>query len=364
MRRLFSPSLDKLSPYVPGEQLDAPGLVKLNTNENPYPPAPAALDAIRAAANEDLRLYPTPDSAALCDTIARHYGLASEQVFVGNGSDEVLAHAFNAFFRQSEPLLFPDLTYSFYPVYCDLYAIEYRQVPLDEHYCIQVADYRQPNGGIIFPNPNAPTGIGLGRAALESLLRDNRDSVVLVDEAYIDFAVASDSDPDRVVSAVDLVDRYDNLLVVQTLSKSRSLAGLRLGYALGSAPLVDALNRVKNCFNSYPVDRLAQHAAQASFSDQAYFEQQCQRIIDNRQQLVEQLQALGFDCLPSQANFVLASHARLPAASIASDLRERQILVRYFNKPRLDNYLRISVGSETQVEQLVAALRDICSVEH
>ncbi len=351
MSQYWSDFVHRLEPYVPGEQPKVDQLIKLNTNENPYPPSPKVAAAVAAAGEIDsLRLYPDPNSTALKSAIADYYGVADGQVFVGNGSDEVLAHAFMAFFQQDKPLLYPDISYSFYPVYCNLYGIEEQRIALADDFTIDLRQYLQPNGGIIFPNPNAPTSMGLPLMEIELLLQNNTDSVVIVDEAYIDFGGES---------AVALVGQYPNLLVVQTFSKSRSLAGSRVGFAIGSAELIEGLVRVKDSFNSYPIDRLAERAAVAAIEDRDYFQQCCQRIMATRQRVTEQLQALGFEVLPSQANFVFAKPSRLPAEQVFQQLRERNILVRYFNKPRINEYLRITIGTEAEMDSLIAALTEI-----
>jgi len=327
-------------------------LVKLNTNENPYPPSPLALEAMRAVVGEGLRLYPDPNSDALRATIAQVHGVGAEQVFVGNGSDEVLAHAFLGLLKQDAPILFPDITYSFYPVYCRLYQIEYRELPLDDGFSIRIDDYlKRPNGGIIFPNPNAPTGRLLPLAEIERLLQGNPDAVVVIDEAYIDFGGES---------AVPLVQRYPQLLVVHTLSKSYSLAGLRVGYAIGQAELIQALTRVKDSFNSYPLDRFAQAGAAASMADRDWFDDCRNKVIASRTRLVAALAELGFSVLPSGANFVFARHPAFAGADLAAALRERGIIVRHFSKPqRIDPFLRITVGTDPQCDELLVALREI-----
>ncbi len=351
MSRYWSKVVAGLTPYVPGEQPKLPNLIKLNTNENPYGPSPRALAALRGEVGDTLRLYPDPNCDALKQSIAAFYQLNPAQVFIGNGSDEVLAHSFLALLKHDEPLLFPDITYSFYPVYCGLYGIEYRQVPLTESLEIRVDDYLQPNGGIIFPNPNAPTGRPLALAEIERLLRANAGSVVVVDEAYVDFGAES---------AVGLIARYPQLLVVHTLSKSRALAGLRVGYALGDAGLIEALNRVKDSFNSYPLGRFAIAGAAAAIDDRAYFEQICAKVIASRARLVSKLAALGMEVLPSAANFVFARHGQHSGAALAASLRERGIIVRHFkNPPRIEPFLRITVGSDAQCDALIAALSDI-----
>jgi len=352
MSKYWSNFVSELDPYTPGEQPAINNLTKLNTNENPYPPSPAVMEAMRAAVNADLRLYPPPNADQLKQTIAGYFQLTPTQVFVGNGSDEVLAHVFNGLFRQAQPILFPDISYSFYPVYCGLYAIDFEKVPLADDFSLDLDDYRRANGGIIFPNPNAPTGCLVGLAAIEELLKANRDSVVVVDEAYIDFAEPG-------ASAVSLIDQYDNLLVVQTLSKSRALAGLRIGYALGSAQLIEGLERIKNSFNSYPLGHVQLAAAVASFNDQEYFEGTRQQVINSRDLLVEQLETLGFNVLPSAANFVFACHADHDGQLLSAALRERNIIIRHFSKPRIDQFLRISVGTPEQNQQLIEALTAI-----
>ncbi len=345
---LFSPVVHGLTPYVPGEQPRMANLVKLNTNENPYPPSPRVVDAITAATRQGLQLYPDPESTALREAIARHHGVQPSQVFVGNGSDEVLAHAFFAFFQQGKPLLMPDVSYSFYAVYCKLYGISAQTVALDAAMQIDVGGYAMPDaGGVVIANPNAPTGCALPLVAVEALLQSQPGCVVLVDEAYVDFGADS---------AIQLVDRYPNLLVVHTLSKSRSLAGLRVGLAVGQRHLVDALERVKNSFNSYPLDRLAQAGAVAAYQDTDYFAQTCRAVIHARERLALQLRSLGFQVLPSSANFVFASHPAHDAPTLAERLREQGILVRHFRLPRIEQYLRISIGTPAQCDALAQAL--------
>lgn len=353
---LFSPVLSHLVPYVPGEQPKLAGLVKLNTNENPYPPSPKVVAAITQAAQQGLQLYPDPESTALRQAIAISLGLNPSEVFLGNGSDEVLAHAFFAFFQQGLPLLMPDISYSFYKVYCQLYGITVEAVPLRDDMRLVVGDYegRDAAGvaGVVIANPNAPTGMGLPLADIERLLLAHPKRVVLVDEAYVDFGGES---------AMALINRYPNLLVVHTLSKSRSLAGLRIGYACGQAPLIEALARVKNSFNSYPLDRLAIAGGVAAFEDHDYFEQTRQAVMSSREGLVLALEDLGFTVLPSQANFVFATHPAHDAARLAAGLRDRGVLVRHFKQARIDTYLRISVGTPAQCDQLISALTEVLS---
>jgi histidinol-phosphate aminotransferase len=349
MSRFWSPVVLMLSPYVPGEQPKQDGIVKLNTNENPFQPSPRVLAAIASAA-ERLRLYPDPRATHLREAIAARYDVAAEQVFVGNGSDEVLAHTFQALLKHEAPLLFPDITYSFYPVYCGLYGIAYEEVPLDAAMRVQIAAYRRPCSAILLPNPNAPTGIGLSRDAVAALLAEHPDQLVVVDEAYVDFGAES---------AVPLVARHDNLLVVQTFSKSRALAGLRVGFAIGQRPLIEALERVKDSFNSYPIDCLAIAGGVAAIEDDAWFQTTRERIIANREVLARGLSELGFEVLPSQANFVFARHPGHTGADLAGKLRQRGVLVRHFRKPRIEDFLRITVGTEEQCGRLIAVLRDL-----
>jgi len=351
MSQFWSDVVASLTPYVPGEQPKLQNLVKLNTNENPYPPSPRVLQAIRGEVGDGLRLYPDPNAERLKAAIANHYQVTPKQVFVGNGSDEVLAHAFQGLLKHDAPLLFPDISYSFYPVYCGLYGIDGRTLPLTDRFEINIDDYLNASecGAIIFPNPNAPTGCLLPPAEIERLLAGKPDVVVVVDEAYIDFGGQT---------AIALVDRYPNLLVVQTLSKSRSLAGLRVGFAVGHADLIEALERVKNSFNSYPLDRLAIAGATAAIEDSAHFEATRSAVIHSREQLVRDMTALGFDVLPSAANFIFARHPEHDAGDLAAALRQRGIIVRHFRQPRIEQYLRITIGSDTQCAALVAALRD------
>ncbi|MFT4121689.1 histidinol-phosphate transaminase [Bradyrhizobium sp.] len=350
MSRFWSDLTHGLKPYVPGEQPRIADLVKLNTNENPLGPSPRAMAAICNEANDALRLYPDPQATALRAALASYHEVRPEQVFVGNGSDEVLAHAFAALLKHDAPLLFPDITYSFYPVYCRLFGIAYETVPLDQAMQIRVADYRRPAGAVIIPNPNAPTGIALSRAEVATLLEDHADAPVVIDEAYVDFGAET---------AIPLVASHRNLLVVQTMSKSRALAGLRVGYAIGDADLIEALTRVKDSFNSYPLGRPAQAGAIASLEDEAYFQQGRTRVIEGRERLDRGLKRLGFDVLPSAANFVFARHPAHEGAVLASALRERAVIVRHFSTPRISDYLRITVGTDEQIDRLLLALSEI-----
>jgi histidinol-phosphate aminotransferase len=352
MSRYWSTLAHELSPYVPGEQPRIPNLIKLNTNESPLAPSPAVLAAIAGEATEALRLYPDPAATALRETLGAYHGLSADQVFVGNGSDEVLAHAFAGLLKQDAPLLFPDITYSFYPVWAQLFGIATQSVPLDDGFRIRIADYRRAAGAIILPNPNAPTGVPLALAEIETLLNDHKDIPVVIDEAYVDFGAET---------AVPLIADHPNLLVVRTFSKSRALAGLRVGYALGHPDLIEALIRVKDSFNSYPLGRPAQAGAIASVQDDAAFRAGLDAIMATRTQMTAGLQALGFEVLPSAANFVFARHRAHDGAALAAALRERAILVRRFNGPRIADHLRITVGTEAQTEALLAALAEILS---
>lgn len=350
MSKYWSPVVSTLHPYVAGEQPKIDNLIKLNTNENPYGPSPRALAAIAAEAGDRLRLYPDPASTRLRTAIARCYGVAIDEVFVGNGSDEVLAHAFQALLKHDRPLLYPDITYSFYPVYCLLYGIEAVAVPLDEAFRVRPSDYDRPAGAIILPNPNAPTGIGLTLAEIEALVSAHSEIPVVIDEAYIDFGGES---------AIPLVKKYPNLLVIHTLSKSRSLAGLRVGYAIGQRPLIDALERVKDSFNSYPLDRLAEAGAAAAVEDTEWFDTTRQRVMASRERVSGGLRQRGFEVLPSQSNFVFARHPGLGGADFAKALRDRAILVRHFAKPRIADFLRISIGTEEECDRLIEAIDEI-----
>jgi histidinol-phosphate aminotransferase len=347
MSKYWSDAIQRLTPYVPGEQPKESGITKLNTNENPYPPSPKAAAVINNFSTERLRLYSDPDCTQLKDALADHFAVDRSNVFVGNGSDEVLAHTFAAFFRHEHPLLMPDFSYSFYPVYCDLFAIEAKKIPLHDEFVLNLDDYDQPNGGIIFANPNAPTSRAIELGEIEALLKRNRDSVVVVDEAYVDFGASS---------AVELTKAYDNLLVIQTFSKSRSLAGMRVGFAIGHQDLITGLEMVKNSFNSYPLDMLAIESAVAAVEDVTYFNETTQKIIDTREWTLQQLAELGFVSLPSKTNFLFTQHRFLEAAELMGYLRSKKILVRYFSKPGIDNYLRITIGTPEEMQLLITTL--------
>lgn len=353
MSRYWSDVVQQLVPYVPGEQPTLARPVKLNTNENPYPPSPRVVEAIAGElgeAGETLRRYPDPLARKLRETVAAHHRLKPEQVFAGNGSDEVLAHAFQALLKHEKPLRFPDITYSFYPTYARLYGVSYEVVPVADDFSIHVEDYLGDAGGVLFPNPNAPTGRALPLADIERIVAANPSSVVVIDEAYVDFGAQS---------ALALIDLYPNLLVVQTTSKARALAGMRIGFAFGHVSLIEALNRVKDSFNSYPLDRLAQVAAQAAYEDHRFFFATCERVIASRERLTQALQGQGFDVVPSAANFIFARHPAHDAATLAAHLKDRGIFVRHFKQSRIDQHLRITVGTDYECDALVGALRDL-----
>jgi len=348
MSQFWSPIVQSLTPYVPGEQPKVSNLIKLNTNENPYGPSPKVLSALQAESNNTLRLYPDPNASELKTAIAEYYQVDINTVFVGNGSDEVLAHTFAGLLKQDKPLMFPDISYSFYPVYCGLYEIEAKTIALNDRFEIDFDHYHENNGGIIFPNPNAPTGLLTPLSEIEKLLQKNTHSVVVVDEAYIDFGGET---------AIPLVKKYPNLLVIQTFSKSRSLAGLRVGFAVGQAELIEGLERIKNSFNSYPLNRFSIRGAVCALEDQHYFEQCCAKILTTRDKLTTQLSNLGFDVLPSAANFVFAKHKERDAAELAQILREKAIIVRHFKQERIQDFLRITIGTDQECQALVNVLQ-------
>lgn len=346
MSKYWSNLAKSLVPYVPGEQPRDQKYIKLNTNENPYPPSPKVLAAIRAAAQDELRLYPDPTCRELRQIVADYYDLHESQVFVGNGSDEILSFAFAAYFNPGKEILFPDITYSFYEVYANFYGLNDIQVPLDEHFQIQLDPFLQANGGIVLPNPNAPTAIAAPLDTIRSILEHNQEHVVIIDEAYIDFGGES---------AVPLIAEYSNLLVVHTLSKSRSLAGLRVGIAMGSEELMEGLERVKNSFNSYTLDHLALAGAIAAFQDEPYFQEMREKVIQVRDKTIGQLREIGCTVLDSKANFVYISHPNLSAKWMQEQLRAQGILVRHFLMPRTEQFLRVSIGTEEEMERFVQA---------
>ena len=352
MKEFWSTRAKSLTPYVPGEQPKGRTFIKLNTNENPYPPSPMALAAIREAACESLRLYPDPECTSLREALAATYDLKPEQVFVGNGSDEILALCFYAFFDPGRTILFPDITYSFYPVFADLCGLSYREVPLDEYFAVPLEPFLEENGGVVIANPNAPTGRELSLCAIRTLLEGNPNSVVVVDEAYVDFGAGS---------AVELIQRYPNLVVVQTMSKSRSLAGLRVGYAMGDAGLIAALNCVKNSFNSSTLDRLALAGAEGALRDREYLRATTLKIASTRERTAVTLRGMGFQVSDSASNFLFVSHPEASAKALLDGLRARGILVRWWDKPRIRDYLRITIGTDQEMEALCAALAELVS---
>ena len=339
----------RVVPYVPGEQPANPDVIKLNTNENPYPPSPRVQQVLKDFEAGILRKYPDPDNGRLTAALSEAYGIPAENIFVGVGSDDVLAMSFLAFFNGKKPVLFPDITYSFYPVWCDLFGICYEKKALDESFGIRVEDYLVPNGGIVIANPNAPTGIAAEPEVMESIIHSNPDVVCIVDEAYVDFGGQS---------ALPLVGKYDNLLVVRTFSKSRSLAGSRIGFAFGSRKLIQYLNDVKFSFNSYTMDAVTTQIGAAALSDTAYFEKTKEQIIHTREEVKVQLEALGFFVLPSATNFLFVTHPDHKAADLFSKLKENNIFVRYFNAPRIDQYLRITIGTDEEMRELLRVLED------
>ena len=339
----------KVVPYVPGEQPQEQHMIKLNTNENPYPPAPGVIRALKEFDTDRLRLYPEPTCKVLVDAIAEYYGLKSSQVFVGVGSDDVLAMIFMTFFNSKTPVWFPDITYSFYDVWADMLRIPYEVKPLDENFQIVKEDYYGENGGVVFPNPNAPTGILMPLSEIEDIIQHNRNVIVVVDEAYIDFGGES---------ALPLIEKYDNLLVVQTFSKSRSMAGMRIGYAMGNEKLIKYINDVKYSFNSYTMDRTTIAAGVASMEDKAYFEECCHKIITTREWTKAELRKLGFSFQDSRSNFIFATHESCPAKELFAALREKHIYVRYFPKDRIDNHLRITIGTDEEMKKLVEFLKE------
>ncbi|SFG63336.1 histidinol-phosphate transaminase [Sporolactobacillus nakayamae] len=350
MSNYWNPFVQKLDPYVPGEQPKDKKYVKLNTNENPYPPSPKVTAAIKEAVNDQLRLYPDPNCDELRKKIAEHFEVKPSEVFIGNGSDEVLAFSFMTFFSAENPVAFGDITYSFYKVYANLCSLSPKIIPLNDDFSLPVDAFCEPNGGVVIPNPNAPTGRGLPIDSIRRILDANSEHVVIIDEAYIDFGGES---------VIPLIKDYPNLLVVRTLSKYSSLAGIRVGFALGQKALIDGLNTVKNSFNSYTIDRLALAGALAAIDDDAYSKGMAQQIIATREQTIKRLENIGFTIIPSQSNFIFASHTEVNAEVIFHALRDRGVLVRYFNQPRISNYLRITIGTDEEMDKLVEALKDI-----
>ena len=338
----------KVVPYTPGEQPKSKNIIKLNTNENPYPPAPGVERALRELDVQELRKYPDAETRPLVDVLAEYYQVRTEQVFVGVGSDDVLAMSFLTFFNSKKPILFPDITYSFYDVWADLFKIPYECQPLDDEFHIRVEDYKKDCGGIVIPNPNAPTGVEMDLFQIEEILKSNPDVIVIIDEAYIDFGGAS---------ALALLPNYENLLVVQTFSKSRSLAGMRIGYAFGCPKLIKYLNDVKYSFNSYTMNTTALTLGVEAVRDEAYFKETLQKVINTRERVKGELKELGFTFQDSKSNFIFASHPNYPAKELFEVLKQEGIYVRYFNKPRIDNYLRISIGTDAEMDELIVFLK-------
>ncbi|MUV38615.1 Histidinol-phosphate transaminase [Lentibacillus sp. JNUCC-1] len=350
MTKYWSEVLRRTEPYIPGEQPDRSDILKLNTNENPYPPSPKVIEAIQETVQNGMQFYPSPTVDHLREKIAAYHHLNKENVFIGNGSDEVLAFSFMAFFEPNQPIIFPEISYSFYPVYAKLFNIPYETAPLNPDFSLRPDTFFNSKGGVIFPNPNAPTSVFLSLQDVEAILQNNPDQVVIIDEAYVDFAAAS---------AVSFIKMYDNLLVVQTMSKSRSLAGLRIGFAMGNPDLIEGLMRIKDSFNSYTIDRLAIAGAEAAIEDVDYFKTTTSKIIDTRESFAQSLKTLGFEVLPSQTNFLFVQHPTFAGARLYEELKKRGIIVRHFNKPRTKDYLRITIGTSTDMARLLSVLSEI-----
>ncbi|MEA5085423.1 MAG: histidinol-phosphate transaminase [Lachnospiraceae bacterium] len=348
MKKPWNDKLRKVDPYVPGEQSKNPNIIKLNANENPYPPSPKAIEAIRNFDADKLCLYPNSSAYQLTEALAKHYGLEMNQVFVGNGSDEVIALAYMAFFNSDKPILFPDITYSFYPVWCNFFNTPYLTKAVDNNFRINPEDYYEENGGIIIPNPNAPTGISEDKEFIEDILEHNQDVVVIIDEAYVDFGG---------YSAIELLSKYENLVIVHTFSKSRSLAGMRIGVALGNPELIALLNAVKNCYNSYTLDSVAIAAGTASVNDDEYFMKTIKKVIATRERTAKELMDLGFTVFPSHSNFLFATHSTINAKELFEAAKAENIYIRFFNLPRIDNHLRITIGTDEQMDALIAFIK-------
>lgn len=348
MDKLWTENLRDIEPYVPGEQSSDKDIIKLNANENPYPPSPKALEAMKNFDIAELKKYPNANSAPLKAALADYYNVDMKNVFVGNGSDDVIAIAFQALFNSNLPIAYPDLTYSFYPVWCRLFGIPFKTYPVDDAFRINPEDYKEKNGGVVIPNPNAPTSIGEGPDFVRKIMEYNRDSVVIIDEAYVDFGG---------VSSIPLISEYENLLVTGTFSKSRSLAGLRIGFAIGSERLVSVLEAVKNSYNSYTVDSLSIEIGRASVLDDAYFKDTCRKIINTRQRVADELRALGFSLPDSSANFLFVTHDKLSMKEMFEYLKEKKVFIRYFAIPRIDNYVRITVGTDDEMDVLLKEIR-------
>lgn len=349
MLSAWKENLRKIEPYVPGEQSKDKDIVKINANENPYPPSPKAVEVLKNFDTNNLRFYPNANSTKLKEALAKYYGVGVENVFVGNGSDDVLAVAFQSFFNSDKPIAYPDLTYSFYPVWCSLFGIEYKTYAVGDDFRINAEDYKEKNGGVIIPNPNAPTSLGEGTDFVKKILDYNQDSVVIIDEAYVDFGG---------VSSVPLVKKYENLLVTGTFSKSRSLAGLRIGFAIGSKTLIDVMEAVKNSYNSYTVDSISIEVGSASIEDDEYFKSTCQKVIKTRQRVTDELRKLGFDVLDSQTNFIFATHDKYSMKEMFEYLKTQKVFIRYFSLPRIENYVRITIGTDDEMDIFIQKAKE------
>lgn len=341
MSREWTKNLRNIEPYVPGEQSKDKDIVKINANENPYPPSPKAIEVLKSFDTNKLRFYPSANSTKLKEAIAKYYKVDVSNVFVGNGSDDVLAVAFQSFFNSEKPIVYPDLTYSFYPVWCSLFGIKYKNYPVGDDFRINPEDYKEKNGGVVIPNPNAPTSLGEGLDFVEKILNYNQDSVVIIDEAYVDFGGTS---------SIPLIDKYENLLVTGTFSKSRSLAGLRIGFAIGSKALIDVMEAVKNSYNSYTVDSLSIEMGAASIEDDEYFKSTCKKVIETRERVTLELEKLGFDVLDSQTNFIFVTHNKHNMKSLFEYLKTQKVFIRYFSLPRIENYVRITIGTNEEMD--------------
>ena len=341
MSREWTKNLRNIEPYVPGEQSKNKNIIKLNANENPYPPSPKAAEVLKSFDTNKLRFYPSANSTKLKEAIAKYYKVDVSNVFVGNGSDDVLAVAFQSFFNSEKPIVYPDLTYSFYPVWCSLFGIKYKNYPVGDDFRINPEDYKEKNGGVVIPNPNAPTSLGEGLDFVEKILDYNQDSVVIIDEAYVDFGGTS---------SIPLIDKYENLLVTGTFSKSRSLAGLRIGFAIGSKALIDVMEAVKNSYNSYTVDSLSIEMGAASIEDDEYFKSTCKKVIKTRERVTLELEKLGFDVLDSQTNFIFVTHNKHNMKSLFEYLKTQKVFIRYFSLPRIENYVRITIGTNEEMD--------------
>ena len=341
MSREWTKNLRNIEPYVPGEQSKDKDIVKINANENPYPPSPKAAEVLKSFDTNKLRFYPSANSTKLKEAIAKYYKVDVSNVFVGNGSDDVLAVAFQSFFNSEKPIVYPDLTYSFYPVWCSLFGIKYKNYPVGDDFRINPEDYKEKNGGVVIPNPNAPTSLGEGLDFVEKILDYNQDRVVIIDEAYVDFGGTS---------SIPLIDKYENLLVTGTFSKSRSLAGLRIGFAIGSKALIDVMEAVKNSYNSYTVDSLSIEMGAASIEDDEYFKSTCKKVIKTRERVTLELEKLGFDVLDSQTNFIFVTHNKHNMKSLFEYLKTQKVFIRYFSLPRIENYVRITIGTNEEMD--------------